>query len=344
MRYVMSVWKASLIAGICSAALQMTSTYAEPAKKFAVGSPGGDSQVVQAEIFDKPFSERTGIQIEYITPSQFGQLNAMVKSGNVTAALWNLSSQNLETATSLGILERVNWSQVNPSPMFPESQNEYGYGYSYYSVGMSWKKDTQPIDTWADFWNVQKFPGKRCLPDMPDYVLPIALMADGVPIDKVYPLDIDRAFRSLNKIAPQVAVWWSSGQQPMSLLESKEVAYCMGYNGRVMVNPALEFTYNQALLGLAYFVVPKGADPKEVEAAMRLLHDYTLPEKQAIYAKRLFYSGSSINLADFLPPDLLAKQPTAPQNKNRELLADTKWWAKNGEKVQDRWQEWKLSR
>ncbi|KAG0760324.1 hypothetical protein G6F22_019155 [Rhizopus arrhizus] len=48
-------------------------------------------------------------------------------------------------------------------------------------------------------------------------------MADGVPTDKVYPCDIDRALASLDKVKPSVDVWWNTGAQVEQMLGSGEV-------------------------------------------------------------------------------------------------------------------------
>ncbi|RWN94615.1 MAG: extracellular solute-binding protein [Mesorhizobium sp.] len=321
-----------------------TMAVSEPAKKFIVGDSGGASHDASVEAFFEPFTERTGVQIDYVSPTSFGKLRAMVESGNVTASLWDMNSQTLEQAVSLGLLEKLNWKLINPLPIFPETRQDYAFGQSYFSTGMAWKKGTQPIESWADFWNVEKFPGKRCLRDEPESVLPAALMADGVPLDKIYPLDVDRAFRSLERIAPNVSVWWTSGQQAATLLADNEVAYCMAWNGRIMPRPELEFNYNQALLDIAWWVVPKGAPAPEVEAAMLALHDWTVPEKQALQAERVFYPGNSPQMAQYLPEQLKDKMPTSPKNKDRQLLSNGKWWFENGDAVAQRWQEWKLAR
>lgn len=321
-----------------------TDAAAEPAKKFIVGDSGGASHDASVEAFFKPFTERTGIQIEYVSPTSFGKLRAMVESGNVTASLWDVNSRTYEQAVSLGLVEPLNWEKIDPLPMFPETRRKHGFGQSYFSTGMAWKKGTQPIETWTDFWDVEKFPGQRCLPDRPDYVLPVALLADDVPLKEVYPLDVDRAFRSLEKIAPDVSVWWTSGQQATALLADNEVTYCMAWSGRIMSNPELEFNYNQALLDIAFWVVPKGAPAQEVEATMLALHDWTIPEKQAILAERVFYPGNSPQLVEHLPENLKDKLPTSPENKDRQLLSDSKWWFEHGEEVERRWQEWKLAR
>src|SRR5260370_15646052 len=107
--------------------------------------------------------------------------------------------------------------------------------------------------TWADFWNTKRFPGGRSLRKDPRTTLEFALLADGVPIDKLYPLDVDRAFRSLDKIAPSVTVWWSSRHQPAHLLADKEVAFAAAFNSPVWTAATqdkmpLEVEWNQGAL------------------------------------------------------------------------------------------------
>src|SRR3546814_19993340 len=70
----------------------------------------------------------------------------------------------------------------------------------------------------------------------PKYSLEFALMADGVPADQVYPTlrtprGVDRAFRKLDEIKPNV-VWWSSISQVPDLLGSREVVMSVTSPGR----------------------------------------------------------------------------------------------------------------
>src|SRR3546814_6075912 len=58
--------------------------------------------------------------------------------------------------------------------------------------------------SWADFWDMKRFPGKRGMRRTPKYSLEFALMEDGVPADRVYPMlrkpaGLDRAFRKLDE-------------------------------------------------------------------------------------------------------------------------------------------------
>ena len=52
--------------------------------------------------------------------------------------------------------------------------------------------------------------------------LEFALIADGVPMDKVYPIDIDRAFKSLSRIKSAVPKFWDTGALSSQMLADKE--------------------------------------------------------------------------------------------------------------------------
>src|SRR3954452_11722918 len=115
----------------------------EMAKRFGFGQPGGVSTDASVDIFMKPFTARTGIEIVLDVPSSFGKLRAMVASGNVTSSLWDLGSQQIEQARALGMIEPIDWDQVDPGPMYPEMKNEFGFGQTYFSTVMAWRKDVK---------------------------------------------------------------------------------------------------------------------------------------------------------------------------------------------------------
>ena len=84
--------------------------------------------------------------------------------------------------------------------------------------------------TVADFFDLEKFPGKRGLRKGAKAVLELALMGDGVPAAEVYsvlgtPEGVDRAFAKLDTIKSEV-VWWEAGAQAPQLLADGEVANC----------------------------------------------------------------------------------------------------------------------
>lgn len=303
------------------------------------GGPSGDS-IEQAYI--KPFTQKTGIKVVRESPSSLGKLQAMVQSKNITATLVELTMSDAVQARALGLLEPLDWAAINPAPMYPEAKQPDAFGFQYSSTIMVWQKGAKKLANWADFWNVKDFPGKRSLPDYPSYALPLALLADGVKPENLYPIDVDRAFASLQKIKGQVAVWWKAGAQPPQLLEDKEVMYAAAWSGRVVGNPKLEYTYSQGLMSLAKFVVPKGADPASKAAAMGLLHEMSQAKNQAIAANIISYTGPSPDLQKIIAKDKINDYPTSEANKKVQVLNIPSWTPDNVKLIEKRWQEFKL--
>jgi len=303
------------------------------------GGTSGDS-IEQGYI--KPFSARTGIKVTRESPTGVGKLQAMVQSGKITATLVELSATDTATANALGLIEPLDWEAINPDPIYPEARQPNAFGWQYSSTLMAWKKGSKAPKTWADFWNVKDFPGKRALPDYPASVLPLALLADGVAPEDLYPLDIDRAFASLEKIKGSVAVWWKAGAQPAQLLEDQEVTYAVAWSGRVVGNPKIDYTYNQGLLQLTYFVVPKGADPAAKAAAMGLLHEASKLDNQVAATRVIPYTGASPGIEKLLPAEVANNFPTTDANKRVQVQPDPRWSAENATMLQRRWQAFKL--
>jgi ABC-type Fe3+/spermidine/putrescine transport system ATPase subunit/spermidine/putrescine-binding protein len=316
-----------------------------PAKEIRIIAAGGQSgESVQAGYIN-PFTARTGIKIvrEDTAGTPLGKLRAMVESGRIDAVLHEIGGSALAQATALGLVEPLDWAKIDPAPIFPEARNPHGLGYQYFSVIPAWRAEGAAVADWRDFWDARKFPGKRSLPDIPYYALPIALLADGVAPDALYPIDLDRAFTSLDRIKPHVSVWWGTGAQAPQLLSDNEVQFAAVYSGRVTGNPKLGYTFNQGVLGIGYFVVAKGAAEDQKLAAYGLLHEMTLAKNQAEAAKIVSYTGNSPDLDLLLPKERLGEFPTTRENKARQILPNDRYWFDNAALVEKRWQQFKLT-
>lgn len=338
------LWK-SLCRGLLVLGFASTSAFAQGGsapkelRMLESGGPSGDS-IEQAYI--RPFTEKTGIKVVRESPTSTGKLQAMVQSGNITSTLVELGATNAVMARTLGLIEPLDWAAIDPAPLYEEAKWPDAFGYQYFSTLMAWRKGEKPLASWADFWNVKDFPGKRALPDYPSYTLALALLADGVKPQELYPLDVDRAFASLEKIKDHVAVWWKAGAQAPQLLEDREVSYSAAWSGRIVDNEKLDYTYNQGLLMLSYFVVPKGADPAAKAAAMGLLHEMSIARNQAVAAGIIPYTGASTEIGTAIDPAKAHLYPTSDANKKVQVLADPVWTAGNAKEIEKRWQQFKL--
>lgn len=337
-----SKWVVPVVGLAVVLALALAPLVSAQVKEIRMVEAGGKSGESIDEGYVRPFTAKTGVKVTRESPGSLGKLQAMVESGKVTAVLFELGASSLEQAKAKGLIEALDWKAIDPNPMYPEAREEYAFGYQYFSTMMAWRTDAKAPKTWADFWNAKDFPGKRTLPDYPTYAIPAALIADGVAPDKLYPLDLDRAFRSLNRIKPHVAVWWKAGAQPPQLLRDNEVQYAVSWAGRVVGQEGIATTYNQAFLHLSYFVVPKGANPAEKAVAMKLLHEMSVAANQAKAAEVISYTGPSPELDPLLPKNRLHEFPTARQNKAVQISDNREWWFKNADVVQKRWEQFKL--
>jgi spermidine/putrescine-binding protein len=89
---------------------------------------------------------------------------------------------------------------------------------------------------WADFFDVESFPGPRGVPDVglesASTMPAAALLADGVAPDELLPLDLDRAYAKLDELKPDIRVFWTSFVQGSDILRNGEVVMTVTTDGR----------------------------------------------------------------------------------------------------------------
>ena len=269
----------------------------------------------------------------------------MVTSGNVEWDVTELEGlDEVIIAAKNGWLEPLDYKVIKTDDLIREGVHPYGIALAYYSTVLAYPKrlEGKRPENWAQFWDVKKFPGARALGSYPWANLEFAVMADGVPPNKVYPIDIDRAFRSLDRIKAHIKVWWKAGAQPAQMLSDGEVDFTSAWNGRIFalqqkgVPVAIE--WNQGVLHFSSSGIPKGA--KNKENAMKFLAFTTRPDREAAFAKVIPYPGLNRSLYKYLDPSYGVNLPTYPENLKKQVTQNYDWWVKNREKVDLRWNEW----
>jgi putative spermidine/putrescine transport system substrate-binding protein len=206
----------------------------------------------------------------------------------------------------------------------------------------------------ADFFDLEKFPGKRGLRKSAKANLEMALAADGVAAADIYDVlgtseGVDRAFAKLATIKNDT-VWWEAGAQPPQLLADGEVAMTTAYNGRIFNAVASEdkpFTivWDSQIFDLDLWVIPKGA--KNKDAAMEFLAFSTSTEQLAAQASYISYGPARKSSAPLVgsfhnKPDLAMgpQMPTAPENFATAIANDFEFWADNGDELNERFNAW----
>jgi putative spermidine/putrescine transport system substrate-binding protein len=311
-------------------------------KELHVMDAGGQWGDAVAKCIDEPLLKEKGIKVVTETPGGYAKMAAQAKSGVINNVATDGSTSELARMAAEGLLEEIDWGAINPMPMFDEAKNKYGFGSSYYSTIMAWRKGVPAPSNWVEFFDTEKFPGKRALPDYPDYVLPFAAMADGMTPEEIGKgIDLDRAFKTLKRVKKDT-IWWQAGAQPPQLLKDNEAQYAISWSGRVVGQDGVETSFNQGMLDMSWFMIAKGASEDQKKMLYQWFHEQTIPEKQACVAQYISYPGPSPELEKLLPKDKLNQFPTYSENKKVQWLINGDWWFKNAAEIEKRWNEFKL--
>jgi putative spermidine/putrescine transport system substrate-binding protein len=323
---------------------------AEPAKpkSIVVNTSGGVVNKVMRKAYFAEFEKRYGIRVIDTSPADTAKLRAMVGSSNVEWDVTEISGQDGVLVERLGLLEPLDRSIIDLS-RFPDHLKEVKYLFprTVYSTVLGYRKDRlkngHPVG-WAQFWDVKAFPGRRSLRNHPTDNLEFALLADGVAPDKLYPLDVDRAFRKLDEIKPHINVWWMAGAQPAQLLIDGEVDMASGWSGRfydlVMKDAPVAIEWAGGAIKQSDFAIPKGA--KNAYWSQKFLALMAEAERQAIYTNELGYPGLNLDLIKYVEPQVVPHLITSPENLKKQFFLDPVWWADHGSAALERWNKWML--
>ncbi len=325
----------------------------EPPKprQIVVNASIGDTMVATRAIYYAEFEKLYGIKVVESGPVNLAKLRAMVESGNIEWTISEVGGEEAIRAEKLGLFEPIDRKIVDmdalPSPM---KERKVTLARGIYSTTLGYRKDAfkngQYPTSWADFWDVKKFPGPRSLRARAIDNLEFALMADGVATDKLYPIDVDRAFRKLDEIKPHISVWWSTGQQPAQLLIDREVIMTSGWNGRFYKlqrdESGIDVSWAGAMTKIGTFGVVKGT-PNAYwgQKMLALMND---PKLQAAYAERVGYPGTHPKSWDYVDKGAYKYFPTSPENLPKVAWTSDEWWAENGPAVEERFARWLLAR
>ncbi|MBG6072711.1 MULTISPECIES: ABC transporter substrate-binding protein [unclassified Polaromonas] len=332
----------AIAAGICLPALAQS--------QLTVVNFGGANGAAQKKAYFEAF-EKSGAgkiqQVEY--NGEQAKIKAMVEAKKITWDVVEVESPDVNRGCDEGLFEKIDWSKVgNKADFQPAAVHECGVGTFIWSTVMAYDADklkTAPV-TWADFWNTQKFPGKRGMRKGARYNLEFALMADGVKTADVYKVlatkdGADRAFKKMTELKPSIQ-FWEAGAQPPQFLVAGDVALTTAYNGRIDAaqreGKNLQIAWTGGIYDLDYWVMPKGGANKDL--ALKFISMASSPDAQAEYARNISYGPTNNKALAKLDAKVLALLPTSPANGKDALQFNISFWADQGEALEKRFAAW----
>ena len=337
--------RALLVAG--TAALATPHIARAAAKSIVVANTGGAFEGALDGAMIKPFTAKTGIEVVK-TVNVYAKLKAMVEANAVDWDVAQLDSTAAATFASQGLLEKLDYGVINKTDLIKGAAHESYLQMDVVATCVAWNtknvKPAQVPHTWAELWDLKRFSGQRGMWKQPYQVMEIALMADGVPLDKLYPLDVDRALKSLDRIKSEI-FWWTSGAQSAQILIDGDVAASMAWNGRLydpkQSGAPVDFDFNQALFVSDALIVPRGA--KNRKESMEFIAFSMEPQQQANFAKQIPYGPTNEKALPLLDKARLAVLPSSPENLAHGVFQNFDWWAENGTKTGEKFNAWLLS-
>jgi putative spermidine/putrescine transport system substrate-binding protein len=325
-------------------------------EKLVICSWGGAYKKALRDGLYNSFEKKTGIRIIGTSWPDPAKIRAMVDTGNVEWDLVDISGGYATILKKHNALEKIDYSRFDKKlfdEVFEGTFKPYTVRHSFYSQIMAYRKDvfgTQHPKNWKEFWDVKRFPGPRSLMSGSGMSggLEFALIADGVPIDKLYPLDVERAYKKLTEIKPYVVKWWKSGSNPPQLLTDKEVVAASSYHGRIIKikedGEPVDIVWNQGKLNNEYWGIPRGT--KNYENALKFIEFSLQAQNQANWVHAYLGGIGPTNKKAFplIKPEILKNTPTSPENRKVQFLNNDEWWGKNLERTTELWNTWVIQK
>ncbi|MBL0936807.1 MAG: ABC transporter substrate-binding protein [Rhizobiaceae bacterium] len=321
-------------------------------ESLVIRTTGGVFEQALRDNFFDPFTEATGVKV---IPVQASYGDMMAKSAAMQAAgqvEWDIISPQYYELSKLGnLLEDLGDCSAMPnvaSQGIPDACG--GHGVLYLTGGQVLTFDPQTFtdkkpQTWADFWDVEAFPGPRALPNTgsPWATLIAALIADGVAPADLFPLDLDRAFAKLDEIKPHVAVWWTTGAQSQQVMRQGEAVMTLMWSGTAYATREagvpLEWSWSNAVADFGAFGILKGAPHPN---AARAFIDFYMghPENHAAFSRQMGYATSSQAGRDLLTDEEKTTLGAVPEVADQIITPDADWLEKNRAAALERWNAW----
>jgi Spermidine/putrescine-binding periplasmic protein len=343
--------KVTLKRGVFALALFACMNVAAPAvaRDLTVVGFGGSLQDAMRSSYFKPYSEeRKAPLIEESYTGGIAKLKAMQQAKTVTWDVLQMDENEMNLACDEGLLEKFDWkTQANASEIIPQAQAPCGVAAFVWSKVLAFDASrTQGVSSWADFWNVTRWPGKRGMRKQARMTLEVALLADGVEPERLYEVlgtkaGVDRAFAKLDTLKPYIQ-WWDSGAQPIEWLASGNVVMTTAYNGRVasaiQEGRAFKMIWDKQLYSMDYWTIPKGTD--NLKQAKDLVAYMTTAESQKRFAETIPYGVTNRRATTLIVQKRQDELPTSPKNMQNALLISTPFWVDNEEELQRRFERW----
>ena len=320
---------------------------AQDNKRIVYANWGGSWEAAMKKAWWEPFTADTGIQVVGASGNNLGRLQAMVDAGKIEWDLVEGLPELARVGAQKGLLEKLDFNIIDRSKVMnrPEFFDDYSVPEVIFGRILTYStKLPEKPNSWQAMWDVKKFPGKRALYNRVESgLLEMALLADGVEPDKIYPIDVPRALKKLGEIRDHI-IWYETVSQSEQLMRDGQASLGLLADGRALnvknSGAPVDLAPEASILTWSVFVVPKGAPNKD--AAMKFLN-FVLQERQQVAVAMAYNYGPVVPAAwDKIPAERLPIISGGPATKGKAVFQNGQWWAENLEKTTEQFRQWLL--
>lgn len=316
-------------------------------EQLIVADPGGATGDAYVKAQYTTFTEKTGIKIVQAQYVGIAQIKAMVENKAWDCDVTLVSTSEAAIAAKEGLSEKIDYSLFDRAKMIPQTVHDYYCMTDVSAAVIAWNTTKYDRATapqgWVDFFTPGKFKGPRGLWKNASQTMDIAALGAGVPKDKLYPLDIDKAVGALKAIRDEL-VFWEHGAESVQFLIDNQVDFEFAWNGRVdgpkKNGQPVDYTFNDGISDGDTVVIPKGS-PNQYWTQQLVAH-MMQAENQAALTKYIPYGPSNTDANALIPAEVRPFLPTSPENFAKVTFQDFGWWADHGQKAYDAFNEFLL--
>jgi putative spermidine/putrescine transport system substrate-binding protein len=315
---------------------------------------GGSSVVPVREARQKyiveVMKEDYDVEVILVTSLDYARMAPTMAAGRADFDIVSSDTYFSIRAAESGWLEEIDYSIVDKSQLVPGSDFPYWVNTAIAGHHIVWSTTGAfgpgaGPKTWVDFYDVEKFPGRRALRSGAFQTLPGAAMADGVDPANLYPLDLDRAFKSLDRIKPHVVRFADGDQVLQDMILAGEADFVHLFTGRAATlkrdGEAIDFVMDQASTEEVSFIIPKDS-PNKTQAMYTLALLVNQPEYNKAMSEAQLIGYTNLKAMELIEPALLPLLTTSEANLALMAPNGSDWWAENETAAQQRMTEWIL--
>ena len=317
----------------------------EGVDQFTVADWGGTTDSAIRNVWGKRFTEATGIPVQSAA-IDYGKLLGQSESQNVT---WDWADvEGWYPYGHADTLEDIDYAAmdisaddlVDPALMQPNTIASYLYSFV---IGYRTDSEGPHPTSWGEFFDTKAVPGKRALYNWPYGMIEIALLGDGVAMEDLYPLDVDRALGKIDSIRGDDLIFWNSGAESQQFLVSGAADFVVGWNPRfgvlILNGLPIGIEWNEHFRATSNHIIPKYVQSKE--ACQEFIKAALDPEAGAEFSLLAGGLGAPMKAADgFMDDKIRPLVSTTPENFALSIGAqDDTWWGENLDAVSTTWFE-----